>query len=160
MTSSYFHSFRSTSSSNVNNQMTQSLYSRRSSERDQPDFNHSVSVVNNSNRTTKRATSAHGLNQSGEGKCRWAGTLIFLFQLDFDVVGFFFRSQPFVSIFFCLTSSLLIFVLSAMVDFKKLFYFGIIRLVSPVCELLQLHLTSYYQTSFKRRKGCSVWSFY
>ena len=31
--------FRSTSSSNVNNQMmTQSLYSRRSSERDQPDF--------------------------------------------------------------------------------------------------------------------------
>ena len=160
MTSSYFHSFRSTSSSNVNNQMTQSLYSRRSSERDQPDFNHSVSVVNNSNRTTKRATSAHGLNQSGEGKCRWDGTLIFLFQLDFDVVGFFFRSQPFVSIFFCLTSSLLIFVLSAMVDFKKLFYFGIIRLVSPVCELLQLHLTFYYQTSFKRRKGCSVWSFY
>jgi hypothetical protein len=52
---------RSTSSSNVNNQlMTQSLYSRRSSERDPPDVTTSSKA--------KRATSAHGLNQSGEGK--------------------------------------------------------------------------------------------
>ena len=146
MTSSYFHSFRSTSSSNVNNQMTQSLYSRRSSERDQPDFNHSVSVVNNSNRTTKRATSAHGLNQSGEGKSRWGrNNTEFSFSAGFRCRRLFLSfTTTFVSIFLCLTSSLLIFVLSVMVDFKKMFYLGIIRLVSPVCELLQLHLTFYY----------------
>ena len=87
-----------------------------------------------------------GSTKAEKVKVDGAGTTpSFPFQLDFDVVGFFFRSQRLLFRFsYVWLHRCLFFVLSVMVDFKKMFYLGIIRLVSPVCELLQLHLTFYY----------------